>query len=394
MNPLCKDVCNLLPLYIDNMLSDEEMTQVSEHLATCNKCQKEYKLLKGILQQTANLPEFAVSEAFSANLHQELEKVAAEKRTESTEQQQTVGKPSKRWRFVSVAAACAAAIAVSVTAWSRLPDTNQFMTQKTSEASQPSKTEAPEEKSFSEAQASAQSSEEAQESAKPEESPIVSQAENLKTDEKLLIQPFEQDTESTKKGFEAKSASKEDTENAQKETTAEKEKEQAATNIVKDESSVPESTNDAIQAQSIEHPVATSFSDREAAVSGSGGSSSGAALRSAKQKKSVAAKVTPKTVTTKTFYFEPYALEEAQNCMAGIPLQSGAYVLSSSLLESYSELLRIINGYCSSETAEQDYTARYSELLSEAENGSQKATQEMQEIDQKIMQSYIIICSK
>lgn len=388
MNPLCKDVCNLLPLYIDNMLSDEEMTRVSEHLATCNECRKEYELLKGILQQTASLPELRVSEAFSAKLHQELEKVAAEKTAESTEQEQTVGKPSKRWRFVSVAAACAAAIAVSVTAWNRLPDTNRFITQKTAETSQPSETEAPETMHVSDAQASAQPSTEAQESATPKESLPVSQTEDSKTDEGLLSQPFGQNTESTKNDFEATASADEQTETTPNESVAE----QKQITSAKEESPVPATASESIQVQSIENQVA--FSDRETSASGSGGSSSGAVSRSVEQRKSTAEKVASKTVKTTTFYFEPYALEEAKNHMAGIPLQNGAYVLNTSSLDSYAELLRTVNGYCSSETAEQDYTERYRELLSEQENGSQKASREMQEIDQKITKSYIIISTK
>ena len=51
MNKLtCKDARLLLSLYIDDMLSDEEMTQMREHLETCDNCRNEYALLKGIMR--------------------------------------------------------------------------------------------------------------------------------------------------------------------------------------------------------------------------------------------------------------------------------------------------------------------------------------------------------
>lgn len=51
----CNIVGDLLPLYYDEVVSEETKQAVSGHIATCQKCQKEYDLLKEKLpQETGN----------------------------------------------------------------------------------------------------------------------------------------------------------------------------------------------------------------------------------------------------------------------------------------------------------------------------------------------------
>lgn len=45
MNNKCEIINDLLPLYIDNVCSDESKQLVEEHLKICNNCRKEYELL-------------------------------------------------------------------------------------------------------------------------------------------------------------------------------------------------------------------------------------------------------------------------------------------------------------------------------------------------------------
>lgn len=133
----CEDVRLLLSLYIDKMLSDEEMTQVREHLAECDSCQSEYALLKGMMKTTAELPELFVSETFAARLHEALEKEAALEAEEYSAQTINVKAASRvrRWRMYPMIAAGAAVIAISVLAFGQMPKSDEFIRQKAAESS-------------------------------------------------------------------------------------------------------------------------------------------------------------------------------------------------------------------------------------------------------------------
>ena len=42
----CKIICDLLPMYIDEVCSDETKEVVEEHLKTCSECRREYEQMK------------------------------------------------------------------------------------------------------------------------------------------------------------------------------------------------------------------------------------------------------------------------------------------------------------------------------------------------------------
>lgn len=42
----CKIICDLLPMYIDEVCSDETKEVVEEHLNTCSECRREYEQMK------------------------------------------------------------------------------------------------------------------------------------------------------------------------------------------------------------------------------------------------------------------------------------------------------------------------------------------------------------
>ena len=120
---LCSDVRLLLSLYIDDMLPDEEMTMVREHLESCDSCRDEYALLKGIMEQTKGLPELEVSADFAALLH---DKIMAEAERKKATAEQKEAEPQvvlvRKHRIYPAFLATAAAIAISVFALSNLPE--------------------------------------------------------------------------------------------------------------------------------------------------------------------------------------------------------------------------------------------------------------------------------
>ena len=121
---LCEDVRLLLSLYIDDMLPDEEMTMVREHIESCDSCRDEYALLKGIMEQTKGLPELEVSAEFSASLSKKIAVEAERKRAREEEKEAPQVHPMfvPKRRIYPAFLATAAAIAISVFALSNLPE--------------------------------------------------------------------------------------------------------------------------------------------------------------------------------------------------------------------------------------------------------------------------------
>ena len=115
-NADCKNIQNLIPLYLDNMLSDEENDMVRNHIASCDACKAEYELMASIMQTAASLPELNVPEGFHEKL---MEKVKAE--AESKQERRIY---ARSWRKVSGFAAAAAVIAVSVVSFMQLDREN------------------------------------------------------------------------------------------------------------------------------------------------------------------------------------------------------------------------------------------------------------------------------
>ncbi len=64
----CKNVLNLIPLYIDNLLSEEETDIVSRHLATCKSCKAEFEFMKSVMKTAKDLPKIDVPADFHNKL--------------------------------------------------------------------------------------------------------------------------------------------------------------------------------------------------------------------------------------------------------------------------------------------------------------------------------------
>jgi len=106
----CETVKDMLSLYIDNMLCDDEATAVRAHLKACSECKKEYEFLNGIVSAANTMPALSVS----ADLHAKIMQAATK---------QPVKKPARRslWRIASGFAAAAAVVAISVISFGSLP---------------------------------------------------------------------------------------------------------------------------------------------------------------------------------------------------------------------------------------------------------------------------------
>lgn len=135
-NTDCKNIQELIPLYLDNMLSDEENDTVRTHIETCDVCKAEYELMASIMQTAASLPEIDVPEGFHEKL---MEKVKAE--AEAKKERKAFALP---WKKVSGFAAAAAVIAVSVVSFMQLDrENNQTNPDMYLEKSAPVSTPAP-----------------------------------------------------------------------------------------------------------------------------------------------------------------------------------------------------------------------------------------------------------
>lgn len=65
----CEVIQDLLPLYIDNICSDESRRMVSEHLESCNECKKLYENMSNPVEQDLSEPELDSKQAFKAIKH-------------------------------------------------------------------------------------------------------------------------------------------------------------------------------------------------------------------------------------------------------------------------------------------------------------------------------------
>lgn len=79
-NSDCKNILNLIPLYMDNVLSEEETNIVSRHLKTCESCKKELKFMNSIKNSTAALPGINPSADFHKTLMEKAEKMQKAKK--------------------------------------------------------------------------------------------------------------------------------------------------------------------------------------------------------------------------------------------------------------------------------------------------------------------------
>lgn len=417
----CEDARLLLSLYIENMLSDEEMTQVREHLAKCGSCQSEYALLKGIMEKTKELPELEVSAEFSARLHSGLEKAAAERVGQGAEQAQPVPVRLRRWRVMPVIAAGAAVIALSVFALSRMPGTDQFIKNNTDKI-------APTESPALESVLPGGNSSPAPESAAPDaaaDSARVSASAAPSAQPKSTERPKQQGGlfdrlfgNADKDGSNGEAVQPED--NGQKTAASAGLEEGVRTQQPNEgvdpgadsrepvESPVPmvnapspESSYDNEAAPRVttekSEPMESdgpekSTNDVDAAYSGgsAGGGggrrpSGGGAAGGLSAPASISANKVKVTVTMR---FSEEGLVQAQAILADVQREGGSYVVPSSRQAEYLDKLRALDGFIGADTARTDYSEEYNSL---AANGGTENGERMRTIDHFASHCYIVI---
>ena len=79
-NSDCNKILNLIPLYIDNQLSEEETDIVSRHLEYCESCKSELDFIKSIKTKSAALPDIEPSADFHKTLMEKAERKQRAKR--------------------------------------------------------------------------------------------------------------------------------------------------------------------------------------------------------------------------------------------------------------------------------------------------------------------------
>lgn len=110
MSESCKDILNLIPMYIDTSLDTKESDRVAEHINSCEKCHAEFMLMSSVMKKTRELPDIKVSSDFHDNLMQKVRKQQAEKHK----------KRIALLRRSSMGVAAAAVVALSVVGFSNL----------------------------------------------------------------------------------------------------------------------------------------------------------------------------------------------------------------------------------------------------------------------------------
>jgi len=99
----CNEIRELLSLYIDRMLDENQLKEVEEHLSTCDACKNEYNELKEMLDLLGQAEMVPVPDAFGIRLKKALNEEVLN-RTDSG----IIGTPSKKkkpWRVLTSVAA-------------------------------------------------------------------------------------------------------------------------------------------------------------------------------------------------------------------------------------------------------------------------------------------------
>lgn len=66
--PECKDIMNLIPLYIDDLLDEKESTAVKEHINQCQSCKRECEFMMSVMTKTKELPRVTAPCDFAARV--------------------------------------------------------------------------------------------------------------------------------------------------------------------------------------------------------------------------------------------------------------------------------------------------------------------------------------
>lgn len=99
----CNEIRELLSLYIDRMLDEDQLKAVEEHLSACEACRNEYNEMKEMIDLLGQTEMLAVPDAFRFRL-----KKALKEETQDMINAGLIKKPSKKksqWRILTSVAA-------------------------------------------------------------------------------------------------------------------------------------------------------------------------------------------------------------------------------------------------------------------------------------------------
>ena len=135
----CIEIRDLLSLYIDNMLDENQVQEVEEHLSSCDACKKEYNELKEISELLGQAEMIPVPDEFSFRL----KKAIKEEKQKMIDEGLIVKQPKKKsqWRIITSIAAVFAICVVSYSLYDNVMGNLPFFNNGTNQAAPTAKTE-------------------------------------------------------------------------------------------------------------------------------------------------------------------------------------------------------------------------------------------------------------
>lgn len=114
----CEKVMEMLSLYIDNELDEQESNEIEKHLRTCEECNREYEDLLAIKKLLSETPQVELPLGFKEELHKKLVECSTEDNNEvidfKEESKKVRSKKRFNWKVLSGIAAGILLTVVSV----------------------------------------------------------------------------------------------------------------------------------------------------------------------------------------------------------------------------------------------------------------------------------------
>lgn len=114
----CEKIMEMLSLYIDNELNEQESNEIEKHLKTCEECSREYEDLLAIKKLLSETPQVELPLGFKEELHQKLVECSTEDNNKiidfKEESKKVRSKKKYNWKVLSGIAAGILLTVVSV----------------------------------------------------------------------------------------------------------------------------------------------------------------------------------------------------------------------------------------------------------------------------------------
>ncbi len=135
----CTEISELLSLYIDNMLDENQVREVEEHLSSCDACRKEYNELNNMLALLSQTEMIPVPDEFSFRL----KKALKEEKQKMIDEGLITKQPKKKsqWRIITSIAAIFAVGVISFSIYDNVMGNIPFFNNSKDQAASNVKTE-------------------------------------------------------------------------------------------------------------------------------------------------------------------------------------------------------------------------------------------------------------